>query len=126
LRHKIGLKDSSFSAKIVVLLIVISDVILIVSRIGAVISEEVIFGVGLVEMLIGLMIVYHWLGEKPDYSQTSYVSKGDAIGLVFPYETPKKEPKDARPVKKAKSRVNLIGLAVILHGFLLIAISAIL
>ena len=126
MRHKIGFKGSSFSARILVLLIVISDVILIISRIGAAIGEEVIFGVGLVEMLFGLMIVYDWLGEKPDYSQTSYVSKGDAIGLVFPYEKPKKKPEDARTVKKAKSRVNLIALAVILRRFLLIAISAIL
>lgn len=126
MRHVHGLKGSSRSARILFMLLLISNVILVISRIMEVINREVIFLVGLADILMGSLIAYDWLGEKPNYSQTSYVSKAEATGLVFPHTEPKEKPKDARTVKKVKSRVNLIGLAMLLNGFLLIAVSAIL
>ncbi|MFQ5822300.1 MAG: hypothetical protein ACE5I5_20180 [Candidatus Heimdallarchaeota archaeon] len=126
MRHVLGLKESSRLARILLMLLLISNVILVIFRIIEVISREVIFLVGLADILMGSLIAYDWLGEKPDYSQTSYVSKDKVTGLIFPYAEPKKKPKDARTVKEVKSRVDLMGLAIFLNGFLLIAISAIL
>jgi len=39
--------------------------------------------VGLAEVLVESITVYDWLGEKPDYSRTSHVSKSEAAGLVI-------------------------------------------
>jgi uncharacterized membrane protein YiaA len=99
-----------------------------------------LFAIGLVVFFIGLMISYDWLGEKPDYSKTSYVSTNRGVGRVYPWPRSKDErtreiaiaksrvveEDRQRVLKEAKSKVSVIGVAILLVGLLLMVTSGIL
>jgi len=103
-------------------------VILVASRTFGILDSEAVSLVGLAEVLVGSITAYDWLGEKPDYSRTSYVSKSETGGLVIPYKEPKEKrkekPEDQKAAETVKSRVDLIGVAILFHGFLLTITSA--
>lgn len=98
---------------------------------GLIVSEAggpVLF-TGFVTLFVGLAMSYSWLGEKPDPSRTSYVVKVQGWGpMVFPRKDPRRKLSEhtEQSMKSARIIVDLIGLAVILTGVLLMSASIVL